>query len=54
MSPDTCHQCQQPQPQTLPLLTPPLRTVYWFTKAELKNAKFQNKKDFKPSKKKIS
>ena len=25
----TCHKCQQPQPQTLPLLTPPIWTVRW-------------------------
>ena len=32
ISPVTCHWRQQPQPQTLPLLTPPLRTVGWFAK----------------------
>ena len=37
LSPITCHQRQQPQPQTLPLLTPPLCTVGWFTKTEPKN-----------------
>ena len=34
MSPVTSHQHQQPQPQTLPLLTPPLCTVGWFAKTE--------------------
>ena len=27
----TSHQCQQPQPQALPLLTPSMFTVGWFT-----------------------
>ena len=36
MSPVTCHQRQHPQPQTIPLLTPPLCIVGWFTKTETK------------------
>ena len=34
VSPVTCHQRQQSQPQTLPLLTPPLFSVGWFTPTE--------------------
>ena len=34
LSPVTCHQHHQPEPQTLPLLTP-LCTVSWFTKTEI-------------------
>ena len=30
-----CHQPQQPQPQNLPLLTPPPCTVGWFTKKNI-------------------
>ena len=44
--PFTCHQCQQPQPQTLPLQTPPLCKAGWFTKTEPqdpKNLKHQKK-----------
>ena len=37
LSPVTCH--QQPQPQTLPQLTPPLCTVGWFNKTEPKKEK---------------
>ena len=37
LSPVTCHQHQQPQQQTLPLLTPPLCTVVWLNKTEPKN-----------------
>ena len=32
--PVTCHQPQQPQPQTLPLLTSPLCTLGWFAKTD--------------------
>ena len=39
MSPVTCHQSQQPQPHTLPLLTPPLCAVGWFSKTETQNPK---------------
>ena len=34
LSPVICHLRQQPQPQTLALLTPALRTVGWFPKTE--------------------
>ena len=35
LSPVTCHQRQQPQLQTLPLLPPPLCTIAWFSKKEI-------------------
>ena len=41
--PVTCHQRQQPQPHTLPLLTFPLRTVGWF--AETKSKKISKPKE---------
>ena len=39
MSPVTCHQRQQPQPQTLPLVTPPLCIVTQETFQNPKNVK---------------
>ena len=36
ISPVTCQQRQQPQPQTLPLIPPPLWRVGWLTKTETK------------------
>ena len=45
MSTVTCHQCQQPQQQTLPLLTPLLCTVVCLWKTNLFTQKlFQNPK----------
>ena len=35
----TDHQCQQPQTKNIPLLTPALCIVGWFTNTELKNIK---------------
>ena len=49
----TCHQHQQPQPQTLTLLTPPLCTVGWVTKTETKTQKrFQTQKSIETFNKK--
>ena len=47
-----CHQRQQPKPQTLPLLTPPLCTVDWLTKTEPKFFlnKFKTKKSRRSAK----
>ena len=52
MPPVTCHQRQQPQPQTLPQFISPLCTLCWFTKTEpRKPKKNQNsKKKLKPLK----
>ena len=44
MSPVTCHQCQQPQPHTIPPITPPICTLGWITKTEPKD---DNKKSLK-------
>ena len=52
-TPVTCHQRQQQQPQTLPLLTPPLCRVGWFPKTEPKNpTNAKTQKRVKPSQKK--
>ena len=55
MSPVTCHQWQQPEPQILALLTPPLYTVSWLTKTKTKNPKrnVQTQKVVKTSEKMV-
>ena len=43
LSPVTFHLRQQPQPQTLPLITPPPSTVEWYVKkTKQKNTKHKN------------
>ena len=56
ISPVTCQQWQQPEPHILPLLTPPLYTVDWFTKTDPKNPpkKCPNPKSGQNIKKKYS
>ena len=45
VSPVTCHKRQQPQPLTLPLLTPPLCSVCWLAKTRKSKKNIHNMKN---------